>query len=309
MIDGVFRCMNCGAFAPDPFENGDADDGNLIEDKIKNPEVQSVSKTRNQTDPMKILKPIIAVLSCVVVVCAVALIIMLRPSSAASDDQNNNAQPGQQTTQANAQDKQQAIADAHLQQAQENTPEYTAYKCDGFLALLANSFYLDCTLIDSTSGTTPFVVAVSGGNTEIYYDMDGMQIAMMTLGDNTYLISPKTKTYVNASKALMSAIGMDADDLDLNMMWPNGDTVFTFSETEYEGKQAVCAEYTDTDNVITKIYISDGKIVSIDSCDSSGTAVSRMVVNEITGNIPSDMLTLNGMTSVGIMTFVTDIMS
>lgn len=310
MIDGVYRCMNCGAFAPDPFADGEEDDGNLIEDKIKNPEVQSVSKTRNQTDPMKILKPIIAVLSCVIIVCAVALIIMLRPSSAPSGGQDaDNAQPGQQATQASAQDRQQAIADAHLQQTQENTPEYKAYKCDGFLALLANSFYLDCTLIDSTSGSTPFVIAVSNGNTEMSYDMDGMQIAMMTLGDNTYLVSPKTKTYVNASKTLMSAMGMDADDLDLNMMWPNGDTVFTFTETEYEGAQAVCAEYTDTDSVITKIYISDGKIISIDSCDSSGTAVSRMIVNEITGNIPSDMLTLDGMTSVGIMTFVTDIMS
>lgn len=309
MIDGVYRCMNCGAFAPDPYADGESDDSNLIEDKIKNPEVQSVSKTRNQTDPMKILKPVIAVLCCVIAVCAVALIIMSRPSSAPSGDQNSSqTQSGQQNNQNN-QDKQQAIADAHLQQAQQNTPEYKAYKCDGFLALLANSFYLDCTLVDSTSGTTPFVIAVSNGNTEVSYDMDGMQIAMMTLDGGTYLVSPKTKTYVNASKSLMSMIGMDSDDFDLDMMWPNGDTVFKFTDTEYEGAQAVCAEYSDVDGVLTKIYISNGKVASIDSCDSSGTAVSRMIVNEITGNIPSDMLTLNGMSSVGIMSFVTNIMS
>lgn len=312
MIDGVYRCMNCGAFAPDPFADSDADDGELIEDKIKNPAVQSVSKTRNQTDPMKILKPIIAVLCCVIVVCSVTLAVMFRPTSASAGGKNDTqtTQPNGQSTQSgNQQDQQQAIADAHLQQAQQNSPEYIAYSCNGFVAMLANSFYLDCTLIDSSSGRTPFSIAVSNGNTEVLYDMDGMQIAMMNMGNSTYLINPTKKTYVNASKALMSAIGMDSEDLDLNMMWPNGDTVFKFTEEQYNGKDAVCAEYSDADGVITKIYISDGNVVSIDSCDSSGTAVSRMEVNELTGTIPSTMLTLDGMSSVGIIDFVTNLMT
>ena len=82
MIDGVYRCMNCGAFAPDPYSDSDGghkqEEDFFITDRINNSAVQSVSKTRNQTDPLKILKPIIICLVCVIAVSAVVLIILQR---------------------------------------------------------------------------------------------------------------------------------------------------------------------------------------------------------------------------------------
>lgn len=311
MIDGVYRCMNCGAFMPDPYSDADGghkdEDDFFITDKINNSAVQSVSKTRNQTDPLKILKPIIICLVCVIAVCAVVLIILQRPS--ASKEEQTTAPSAQTVTAQNAQNQQQAIADEHLQQNNVNTPEYKAYSCEGFVALLSNSFYMTCSVPDSSGTATNFSIAVSGSNSEISYDMDSMNIALMNLDGETYLVDPKNNKYVNASKAMLSMMGVSDEDLSFDMMWPDKNTKFTFEDTQYDSKDAVCCTYTDSDGVLTKIYIVDSNVVDIDSCDSSGNAVSSIKVSELTGTIPADQLTLSGKQSAGMMDFITSLMN
>ena len=311
MIDGVYRCMNCGAFAPDPYSDSDGkhkeEDDFFITDKINNSAVQSVSKTRNQTDPLKILKPIIICLVCVIAVCAVVLIILQRPS--ASKAEQTTAPSSQGVTAPNVQNQQQAIADEHLQQNNVNTPEYKAYSCEGFVALLSNSFYMTCSVPDSSGAATNFSIAVSGSNSEISYDMDSMNIALMNLDGETYLVDPKNNKYVNASKAMLSMMGVSDEDLSFDMMWPDKNTKFTFEDTQYDSKDAVCCTYTDSDGVLTKIYIVDSNVVDIDSCDSSGNAVSSIKVSGLTGTIPADQLTLNGKQSAGMMDFITSLMN
>lgn len=312
MIDGVYRCMNCGAFAPDPYSDSDGghkqEEDFFITDKINNSAVQSVSKTRNQTDPLKILKPIIICLVCVIAVSAVVLIILQRPSASTKAEQTT-APSAQGVTAPNVQNQQQAIADEHLQQNNVNTPEYKAYSCEGFVALLSNSFYMTCSVPDSSGAATNFSIAVSGSNSEISYDMDSMKIAIMNLDGETYLVDPKNNKYVNASKAMLSMMGVSDEELSFDMMWPDKNTKFTFEDTQYDSKDAVCCTYTDSDGVLTKIYIVDSNVVDIDSCDSSGNAVSSIKVSGLTGTIPADQLTLSGKQSAGMMDFITSLMN
>ena len=311
MIDGVYRCMNCGAFAPDPYSDSDGghkqEEDFFITDKINNSAVQSVSKTRNQTDPLKILKPIIICLVCVIAVSAVVLIILQRPSASTKAEQTT-APSAQGVTSPNVQNQQQAIADEHLQKNNVNTPEYKAYSCEGFVALLSNSFYMTCSVPDSSGAAANFSIAVSGSNSEISYDMDSMKIAIMNLDGETYLVDPKNNKYVNASKAMLSMMGVSDEDLSFDMMWPDKNTKFTFEDTQYDSKDAVCCTYTDSDGVLTKIYIVDSNVVDIDSCDSSGNAVSSIRVSGLTGTIPADQLTLSGKQSAGMMDFITSLM-
>ena len=312
MIDGVYRCMNCGAFAPDPYSDSDGghkqEEDFFITDKINNSAVQSVSKTRNQTDPLKILKPIIICLVCVIAVSAVVLIILQRPLASTKAEQTT-APSAQGVTSPNVQNQQQAIADEHLQQNNVNTPEYKAYSCEGFVALLSNSFYMTCSVPDSSGAAANFSIAVSGSNSEISYDMDSMKIAIMNLDGETYLVDPKKNKYVNASKAMLSMMGVSDEDLSFDMMWPDKNTKFTFEDTQYDSKDAVCCTYTDSDGVLTKIYIVDSNVVDIDSCDSSGNAVSSIKVSGLTGTIPADQLTLSGKQSAGMMDFITSLMN
>lgn len=313
MIDGVYRCMNCGAFAPDPYSDSDGghkqEDDFFITDKINNSAVQSVSKTSSQTDPLKILKPIIICLVCVIAVCAVVLIILQKKPSASNDAQTTASAQTGVTAASNVQNNQQAIAEERLQQNNVNTPEYKAYSCEGFTALISNSFYMVCTVPDSSGADTNFSIAVSGSDSEISYDMDSMQIALMNLNGETYLVNPKNNTYINASKTMLSMMGLSDEDLSLDMMWPDKNTKFTFEDSQYDSKDAVCCTYTDSDGVLTKIYIVDSKIVDIDSCDSSGNAVSSIKVSTLTGSIPADQLTLTGKQTSGMMDFITKLMN
>lgn len=314
MIDGVYRCMNCGAFALDPYTDSDGnrqnDDDIFITDKINNSAVQSVSKTRNQTDPLKILKPIIICLVCVIAVCAVILVILQKtPSSSDANVQTTAPAQAASQTSSSAQVQPQTTINEQLQQADVNSPEYKAYSCEGFTALLANSFYMVCTVPDSSGEDSNFSIAVSGSDSEVSYKMDSMEIALMNLNGETYLVDTKNGKYVNASKSMLSMMGMSEEDLSFDMMWPDNNTKFTFEDTQYDSSDAVCCTYTDSDGVLTKIYIVDSKVVSIDSCDSSGAAVSTIKVSDLTGSIPSDQLTLDGKQSAGMMDFVTSLMS
>lgn len=313
MIDGVYRCMNCGAFAPDSYSDSDGvhkdEDDFFITDKINNSAVQSVSKTNSQTDPLKILKPIIICLVCVIAVCAVVLVILQKKPSASNDAQTTVPAQTGVTAASNVRNNQQAIADEHLQQNNVNTPEYKAYSCEGFTALLSNSFYMVCTVPDSSGTDTNFSIAVSGSDSEISYDMDSMKIALMNLNGETYLVNPKNNTYINASKTMLSMMGISDEDLSFDMMWPDKNTKFTFEDSQYDSNDAVCCTYTDSDGVLTKIYIVDSQIVGIDSCDSSGNAVSSIKVSTLTGSIPEDQLTLSGKRSAGMMDFVTNLMN
>lgn len=313
MIDGVYRCMNCGAFAPDSYSDSDGvhkdEDDFFITDKINNSAVQSVSKTNSQTDPLKIIKPIIICLVCVIAVCAVVLVILQKKPSASNDAQTTVPAQTGVTAASNVRNNQQAIADEHLQQNNVNTPEYKAYSCEGFTALLSNSFYMVCTVPDSSGTDTNFSIAVSGSDSEISYDMDSMKIALMNLNGETYLVNPKNNTYINASKTMLSMMGISDEDLSFDMMWPDKNTKFTFEDSQYDSNDAVCCTYTDSDGVLTKIYIVDSQIVGIDSCDSSGNAVSSIKVSALTGSIPEDQLTLSGKRSAGMMDFVTNLMN
>lgn len=313
MIDGVYRCMNCGAFAPAPYSDSDGghkqEDDFFITDKINNSAVQSVSKTNSQTDPLKIIKPIIICLVCVIAVCAVVLVILQKKPSASNDAQTTVPAQTGVTAASNVRNNQQAIADEHLQQNNVNTPEYKAYSCEGFTALLSNSFYMVCTVPDSSGTDTNFSIAVSGSDSEISYDMDSMKIALMNLNGETYLVNPKNNTYINASKTMLSMMGISDEDLSFDMMWPDKNTKFTFEDSQYDSNDAVCCTYTDSDGVLTKIYIVDSQIVGIDSCDSSGNAVSSIKVSTLTGSIPEDQLTLSGKRSAGMMDFVTNLMN
>lgn len=313
MIDGVYRCMNCGAFAPAPYSDSDGghkqEDDFFITDKINNSAVQSVSKTNSQTDPLKIIKPIIICLVCVIAVCAVVLVILQKKPSASNDAQTTVPAQTGVTAASNVRNNQQAIADEHLQQNNVNTPEYKAYSCEGFTALLSNSFYMVCTVPDSSGTDTNFSIAVSGSDSEISYDMDSMKIALMNLNGETYLVNPKNNTYINASKTMLSMMGISDEDLSFDMMWPDKNTKFTFEDSQYDSNDAVCCTYTDSDGVLTKIYIVDSQIVGIDSCDSSGNAVSSIKVSALTGSIPEDQLTLSGKRSAGMMDFVTNLMN
>lgn len=313
MIDGVYRCMNCGAFAPDSYSDSDGvhkdEDDFFITDKINNSAVQSVSKTNSQTDPLKIIKPIIICLVCVIAVCAVVLVILQKKPSASNDAQTTVPAQTGVTAASNVRNNQQAIADEHLQQNNVNTPEYKAYSCEGFTALLSNSFYMVCTVPDSSGTDTNFSIAVSGSDSEISYDMDSMKIALMNLNGETYLVNPKNNTYINASKTMLSMMGISDEDLSFDMMWPDKNTKFTFEDSQYDSNDAVCCTYTDSDGVLTKIYIVDSQIVGIDSCDSSGNAVSSIKVSTLTGSIPEDQLTLSGKRSAGMMDFVTNLMN
>ena len=313
MIDGVYRCMNCGAFAPAPYSDSDGghkqEDDFFITDKINNSAVQSVSKTNSQTDPLKIIKPIIICLVCVIAVCAVVLVILQKKPSASNDAQTTVPAQTGVTAASNVRNNQQAIADEHLQQNNVNTPEYKAYSCEGFTALLSNSFYMVCTVPDSSGTDTNFSIAVSGSDSEISYDMDSMKIALMNLNGETYLVNPKNNTHINASKTMLSMMGISDEDLSFDMMWPDKNTKFTFEDSQYDSNDAVCCTYTDSDGVLTKIYIVDSQIVGIDSCDSSGNAVSSIKVSALTGSIPEDQLTLSGKRSAGMMDFVTNLMN
>lgn len=169
-------------------------------------------------------------------------------------------------------------------------------------AFFSGKFYYDGVMYAEDGSATKLKMAVNGSDLEaIMYD-SGMNINMgfMQLDGKTYIVNTDNKQYLEFTAELGEMFGIDMNDLKL------GDLSKLFSakkstpdaqySTTVNGKNATCYEYVSEDkSTSTKFYFVGDELVEMDQSNADGTNESRTMISQFSYSIPSDMLTLNGL--------------
>lgn len=170
-------------------------------------------------------------------------------------------------------------------------------------AFFSGKFYYDGIMYAADGSATKLKMAVNGSDIEaVMYD-SGMNINMgfMQLDGKTYIVNTDNKQYLEFTAELGEMFGIDMNELKL------GDLTKLFSakkstpdaqySTTVNGKNATCYEYVSDDkSTSTKFYFVGDELVEMDQANADGTNESKTMISQFSYSIPSDMLSLNGLT-------------
>jgi len=167
---------------------------------------------------------------------------------------------------------------------------------------ISGKFYLEGTMYteDSKDGMNVNIAMNSADNgqkaIQITTTMSGIYLGIYHDGDKTYVINIASKTYLELTEGIRKTLGLG--DLDMNMDFSTTDDNVTkkFFNATINGEKGICSEVTSAEGTVTKLYTIGDKLVQVDSHDSSDKLVSRIVVSELSASIPSNQLTLSGLT-------------
>lgn len=169
-------------------------------------------------------------------------------------------------------------------------------------AFFSGKFYYDGIMYAADGSATKLKMAVNGSDIEaVMYD-SGMNINMgfMQLDGKTYIVNTDNKQYLEFTAELGEMFGIDMNELKL------GDLTKLFSakkstpdaqySTTVNGKDATCYEYVSEDkSTSTKFYFVGDELVEMDQSNADGTNESKTMISQFSYSIPSDMLSLNGL--------------
>lgn len=169
-----------------------------------------------------------------------------------------------------------------------------------------NSYYIEGTVY--TSGSAMDInLATDGKNVQVSASVSGLAFGMLVLDDTTYMIQPAAKTYTVLSEALLSALGLEesfsVEDFQSLKVGEDGIYSLKQSKVTINGEAGLCNEY-DYEDATIKLYSIGDELIQVDNYNDKGVLTMQIVVDSITGTIPSDQLTLKGLEEASITTFI-----
>lgn len=174
---------------------------------------------------------------------------------------------------------------------------------DQIRVFFSGVYYVKGTLFGD-DGNTPFELAVSGQDLETVADFDGNKLSFVRQNGKMYVKNPDSKTYAVLNSTLMSMMGMSDGDFKFSLgnMPYDADEPDEVAETEYEGAPAREYIYKNSESTAV-VTVVNGKVRLIATGSSADSAVPKLLVDELSGSIPDDMLTLNGYKKQNVLIF------
>lgn len=177
-------------------------------------------------------------------------------------------------------------------------------------AFFNRSCYIKGAMYGGGEGNS-LVMSMDGSNFEILTNLEGTEVAILSLDDVLYIKRPATKQYLEMTETVMDLIGINASDFSMDFGSANYETmqeklVGTYDIT-INGEDGVCHEYKNEDQIY-KFYTVDGSLKEIDICNSEGTADTQLVIDYFSESIPGDQLTLKGYTASSVTVIFADLM-
>lgn len=173
-----------------------------------------------------------------------------------------------------------------------------------------NRYYLEGTIY-SGDQKMPVILATDGKNIQLTATMSGISFGVLVLDDTTYVIQPSSKVYTELSDLLVKTLGID----DLNVSefqgmgeGENENSVVKQTAVTINGDAGVCTDFIYDDTSI-KLYSIGDKLIQVESLDEKGNISMQIVVDYISAQIPSDQLTLKGLTKTNIPSFLSSFMN
>ncbi len=181
---------------------------------------------------------------------------------------------------------------------------------DAFIdAFMTGKFYM--ATYDLKSGEKASI-AKEGKNFQMSIESEGLQMQILTLNGNTYLVNQNNK-YISMD-SLTDFVGEDAFDTEsiTNMIDMLDVSKYDFKNVEtgvaeLNGDSVNYKKYV-ADNAELCFYFASGKIKQIELVTDDGTSDFAFGINEYSASIPSSMLTLNNLTESNLFEFVLEMM-
>lgn len=169
-------------------------------------------------------------------------------------------------------------------------------------------YYFDGSMV-SGGEKTALEIAMDGNNFIVYSEMDGMDIGILNQHNKLYIINPAEKKYTEINSALKKMMDLDTDSLkfDFNEVKFDGYSPTSVTQATYNGQQAVCYTYKDSENHIEFIAVDD-EIKQMTHYDTTGEARSVLQADEFTADC-DDMVSLNGYKKTNLISFMSDFVS
>ena len=168
-------------------------------------------------------------------------------------------------------------------------------------------YYLEGTIY-SSGEAMPVTIATDGTNVQLTTAAGGISFGILVLEDATYVIQPNMKIYTELSDALIGALGLE-DTFNVAGLQGirNEDDEETAQFNQFaitiNGEPGLCTKYSYADTYV-KLYSIGDELIQIDCFDSDDTLTMQIDVETITNRIPSDQLTLKGLTKASVTSFL-----
>lgn len=168
-------------------------------------------------------------------------------------------------------------------------------------------YYFDGEMIAGEE-KTPLELAINGSNFHLFSEMDGKDIAIMSLDGKLYLLNPDTKKYMELTASVQKMMGIDASQFafEFNKTKFDANKPFSVTKAQYNGQDAVCYTYKDEKTCIEFISVNE-EIKQMVFFDSDGTASTILTADEFSSEIPDEMLTFKGYSKTNIISFMSSL--
>lgn len=180
--------------------------------------------------------------------------------------------------------------------------------------LFASGVYYLEGMIYSSDSPLPIALATDGENLQLETTVSDINIGVLVLGDKSYVIQPSKSQYTELSDTLIKVLGLEDtfNISELQGIKTSGDEdanakIEQMSVT-INGENGLCTTYIYEENSL-KLYSIGDKLVQVDYYEKDGTLNMQLVIDEITGQIPADQLTLKGMNQVSVTNFMSSFVS
>lgn len=175
--------------------------------------------------------------------------------------------------------------------AQEATTSAPVTKKNEYDIYRSGHFYAVGSMTDA-SGTVPMELAVTDDTLYMTSDFEGVNIGILVVGNDTYMIYPEKKAYMEVNSLFMKMMGGDADELfNADNMGFNrmGSLRQALGVTDAAVNGVSCKRYLLPDeDEFYYVYMNGNKLVRIEAMDSAKKVESTIDFTMVTENVPEE---------------------
>ncbi len=180
----------------------------------------------------------------------------------------------------------------------------------GVETFISNAYYLEGNIYSGSEGAMPVKLATDGKNLQFTTDFAIEETAKIVFGvivldEKTYVTLPEKKQYTELSDTLLKMLSMDdiisVSEFQTIKAEEEAGNV-TYTSVTINGQAGLCTTYTYEDTIV-KLYSIGDQLIEVDNCNMEGVPTMIIEVKSITNQIPSDQLTLKGLTQASATSF------
>ena len=169
----------------------------------------------------------------------------------------------------------------------ENTeliPIATNETVDKFIDILNSGKFGLYGKMTSEGESIPITFIKNGSDVRMSAEMSGISMDMASIDGTMYLISNEKKSYIELTDSIMSTLGLDIGELELDFGEVASGNELIEDDGEYNGKAVKIYTSTAPDGIL-KFYVDGDKLVKIEMYDLEGICHTMIETEKVRGDI------------------------